>query len=105
MDDKLTHFQPIHQLADHAKTVFIQDDNPAEKNSPFSISPPDFNSLLFDGLGAISTAYNASAAVPDQEHPEKYLNEDKDTIEEIIDNNLFYKDTALLKTRNPRYKR
>ena len=35
--------------------------------------------------------------MPDQEHPEKYLNLDNDTLEEVVNNNLWYEDTQALK--------
>ena len=48
-------------------------------------------------LGAFSAVQKASATVPDQEHPEKYLNLDSDTVEEVVNNNLWYEDTQALK--------
>ena len=48
-------------------------------------------------LGAASAVQKASAIVPDQEHPEKYLNLDSDTLEEVVNNNLWYEDTQVLK--------
>ena len=51
-------------------------------------------------LGAASFKPNAGAAVPDQEHPEKYLNDDNDTIRKFVNHNIWYKDTELLKTTN-----
>ena len=48
-------------------------------------------------LGAASVVQKASATVPDQKHPEKYMNFDSDTLEEVVNNNLWYKDTAVIK--------
>ena len=51
-------------------------------------------------LGAASAEQKASATVPDQEHPEKYLHLDNDTLKEIVNNNLWYEDTQVLKLKS-----
>jgi len=48
-------------------------------------------------LGAASVVQAASAKVPDQEHPEKYLNFDSDWLKNVVDHNLWYKQTKKLK--------
>ena len=50
-------------------------------------------------LGAASNVQKASATMPDQEHPEKYLNLDSDALEEIVNNNLWYEETQVLKLK------
>jgi len=48
-------------------------------------------------LGAASVVQAASAQVPDQQHPEKYLNFDSDLLQNVVDHNLWYKQTKKLK--------
>lgn len=48
-------------------------------------------------LGAASVVQAPSASVPDQTHPEKYLNFDSDLLQDIVEVNLWYKDTKKLK--------
>ena len=48
-------------------------------------------------LGAASVVQAASAQVPDQQHPEKYLNYDSDLLQNVVDHNLWYKQTKKLK--------
>ena len=48
-------------------------------------------------LGAASVVQQASAKVPDQLHPEKYLNFDSDLLKTVVDHNLWYKQTKKLK--------
>jgi len=48
-------------------------------------------------LGAASVVQSASAQVPDQSHPEKYLNFDSDLLQNVVDHNLWYKQTKKLK--------
>merc|ERR1711892_1037463 len=48
-------------------------------------------------LGAASVVQAASAQVPDQSHPEKYLNFDSDLLQNVVDHNLWYKQTKKLK--------
>lgn len=48
-------------------------------------------------LGAASVVQQASAKVPDQNHPEKYLNFDSDLLKTVVDHNLWYKQTKKLK--------
>ena len=82
--------------------------NHIPKTFPQVLSPPiphpggsaDIDLHKVEVLGAPSHVENASAIVPDQEHPEKYVNHDSDTIEEVVKNNLWYKDTGLLKSNN-----
>ena len=38
-----------------------------------------------------------SAAVPDQEHPEKYMNFDTAWLDTVVHHNLWYKDTKAFK--------
>ena len=51
-------------------------------------------------LGAASNVQKASATMPDQEHPEKYLNLDSDALEDIVNNNLWYEETQVLKLKS-----
>lgn len=44
-------------------------------------------------LGAQSVVQAASASVPDQDHPEHYINSDSDLLQDIVEVNLWYKDT------------
>ena len=71
---------------------------------PPPISHPEGSSDIdidkVEVLGAASAVHKASATVPDQEHPEKYLNLDSDTIEEVVNNNLWYEDTQVLKLKS-----
>jgi len=48
-------------------------------------------------LGAASVVQASSASVPDQEHPEKYQNFDSDLLQDVVEVNLWYKDTHKLK--------
>lgn len=48
-------------------------------------------------LGAASVVQAASATVPDQKHPEKYLNSDSDLLQDLVEVNLWYKDTKKMK--------
>jgi hypothetical protein len=48
-------------------------------------------------LGAESVVQSASASVPDQAHPEKYSNFDSDLLQDIVEVNLWYKDTKKFK--------
>lgn len=48
-------------------------------------------------LGAASVVQSPSASFPDQEHPEKYQNFDSDLLQDIVEVNLWYKDTHKLK--------
>jgi len=48
-------------------------------------------------LGAHSVIQAPSAQVPDQSHPEKYRNYDSDLLQDIVEVNLWYKDTKKLK--------
>jgi hypothetical protein len=48
-------------------------------------------------LGAASVVQAASASVPDQTHPEKYLNSDSDLLQDLVEVNLWYKDTKKMK--------
>jgi hypothetical protein len=43
------------------------------------------------------TAQKPSASEPDQTDPEKYLNNDSETLKKILNNPVFYKDTQHLK--------
>jgi len=52
-------------------------------------------------LGAASVVQEASAKVPDQAHPEKYLNFDSDLLENVVAHNLWYKQTKKLKHHKP----
>jgi len=48
-------------------------------------------------LGAASVVQAPSAAVPDQEHPEKYMNFDTAWLDTVVHHNLWYKDTKAFK--------
>jgi len=48
-------------------------------------------------LGAASVVQTASAKVPDQNHPEKYQNFDSDLLQDLVEINLWYKDTKKFK--------
>ena len=75
--------------------------NPFPQISSPPISHPggseDIDIHKVEVLGAASAVQKASATVPDQEHPEKYLNLDRDALEEVVNNNLWYEDTKVLK--------
>ena len=113
LSDKIAHFQPIkmkhrgffNSILDshksfqvtHAKSTTDQKlphdtSNLSSKYFSEIPSPPishaggsvDIDIHKVEVLGAASAAQKASATVPDQEHPEKYLNLDSDTLEEIV---------------------
>lgn len=48
-------------------------------------------------LGAASVVQAPSAKVPDQEHPEKYMNFDTAWLDTVVHHNLWYKDTKAFK--------
>ena len=48
-------------------------------------------------LGAQSVVQAPSAQFPDQTHPEKYQNHDSDLLQDIVEVNLWYKDTKKFK--------
>jgi len=48
-------------------------------------------------LGAASVVQAPSATVPDQEHPEKYMNFDTAWLDTVVHHNLWYKDTKAFK--------
>jgi len=48
-------------------------------------------------LGAASVVQAPSAQVPDQEHPEKYMNFDTAWLNTVVHHNLWYKDTKAFK--------
>merc|ERR1719481_398315 len=48
-------------------------------------------------LGAASVVQASSAQVPDQAHPEKYMNFDTDLLDKVVHHNLWYKDTKVFK--------
>ena len=83
-------FQPIYATSNDNKVII------SENSQPEGSSVLNFSKVK--DLGAASFKPNASATVPDQEHPEKYLNDDNDTIKKIVNYNIWYKDTELLKT-------
>jgi len=60
-----------------------------------SIQVPDYHKV--EVLGAQSVVQAASAEVPDQHHPEKYLNSDSELLKGVVDHNLWYKETKKFK--------
>merc|ERR1711892_328296 len=48
-------------------------------------------------LGAASVVQEPSSIFPDQDCPEKYLNTDSDLLQDIVEVNLWYKDTKKMK--------
>jgi hypothetical protein len=46
-----------------------------------------------------NVAQIASADVPDQDTPEKYINTDKDTLARVINKPFYYFDTSIYKMR------
>lgn len=54
---------------------------------------PNVDPHKFVSVGVHVTKQKSSAVVPDQSHPEKYINLDCDKIKKVVSHNLWYKDT------------
>ena len=129
LNDKITHFQPIkkkqrdflNSIINFNKSLQVthvegttdpqlshDTSNQSHKTFPEIPSPPtshaggsvDIDIHKLEVLRAASAVQKASATVPDQEHPEKYMNLDSATLEEIVNNNLWYEDTQVLRLKS-----
>ena len=101
--------QPIvqpsgHSSVDHTSEVFDSSVNTLDHSNDLSDEPvihpggsEDIDIHKVEVLGAASVVQAASATVPDQSHPEKYLNYDSNLLEDVVQHNLWYKQTKKLK--------
>ena len=89
---------------DHISAVFDNSLNTLDHSNDLSDEPvihpggsEDIDIHKVEVLGAASVVQAASATVPDQSHPEKYLNYDSNLLEDVVQHNLWYKQTKQLK--------
>jgi len=89
---------------DHTSEVFDNSLNTIDHSTDLSDEPvihpggsQDIDIHKVEVLGAASVVQSASATVPDQSHPEKYLNYDSDLLHDVVEHNLWYKQTKKLK--------
>jgi len=89
---------------DHTSEVFNNSVNTLDHSNDLSDEPvihpggsQDIDIHKVEVLGAASVVQAASATVPDQSHPEKYLNYDSNLLEDVVQHNLWYKQTKQLK--------
>ena len=84
----------------HPHNIFNQFPRIPSPPIPHPGGSEDIDIHKVEVLGAASAEQKASATVPDQEHPEKYTNFDSDTLEAVVNNNLWYEDTQILKLKS-----
>jgi len=90
--------------ADHTSEVFDNSLDTIDHSTDLSDEPvihpggsQDIDIHKVEILGAASVVQAASAQVPDQSHPEKYLNFNSEWLQKVVDHNLWYKQTKKLK--------
>jgi hypothetical protein len=89
---------------DHTSEIFDNSLNTIDHSTDLSDEPvihpggsQDIDIHKVEILGAASVVQAASAQVPDQSHPEKYLNFNSELLQNVVDHNLWYKQTKKLK--------
>jgi len=89
---------------DHTSEVFDNSLNVIDHSTDLSDEPvihpggsQDIDIHKVEILGAASVVQAASANVPDQHHPEKYLNYNSDLLKDVVEHNLWYKQTKKFK--------